>query len=70
MDNLFKLANKYSMLENDVRVATQQVLVTSRLARNDNAGSSKPSKQLRETDKGWDGQQQQSQANLTALNIS
>ena len=52
MDDLFKLANKYSMLENDIRVATQQVLVTSRLAKNDNAGSSKPSKQLRETDKG------------------
>ncbi|RVW69852.1 hypothetical protein CK203_060713 [Vitis vinifera] len=40
------------MLENDIRVATQQVLVTSRLAKNDNAGSSKPSKQLRQVDKG------------------
>ena len=29
MDDLFKLANKYSMLEDDVRTAIQQVLVTS-----------------------------------------
>ena len=28
MDNLFRCANKYSMLEDDVRAATQQVLVT------------------------------------------
>ena len=28
MDDLFKRANKYSTLEDDVRVATQQVLVT------------------------------------------
>ena len=42
MDDLFKLANKYSMLEDDVRAATQQVLVTSRPTRNDHAESSKP----------------------------
>ena len=27
MDDLFRRANKYSMLEDDVRVATQQILV-------------------------------------------
>ena len=42
MDDLFKRANKYFMLKDDIRVATQQVLVTSRLAINDHAGSSKP----------------------------
>ncbi|RVW66731.1 Retrovirus-related Pol polyprotein from transposon 17.6 [Vitis vinifera] len=30
MDDLFRRANKYSMLENDVRAATQQVLVAGR----------------------------------------
>ena len=28
MDDLFQCANKYSMLEDDIRAATQQVLVT------------------------------------------
>ena len=40
MNNLFKWANKYSMLEDDVRVATQQVLVTSWPSKNDSAKSS------------------------------
>ena len=31
MDDLFKRANKYSMLEDDVCETTQQVLVTNRL---------------------------------------
>ena len=42
MDDLFKRANKYSMLENNVRAATQQVLVTNWNARNDSIGNSKP----------------------------
>ena len=29
MDDLFKRANKYSMLEDDVRIATQQILITN-----------------------------------------
>ena len=29
MDDFFKQANKYSILEDDIRAATQQVLVTS-----------------------------------------
>ncbi|KAL6324418.1 hypothetical protein AAG906_013022 [Vitis piasezkii] len=51
------LANKYSMLEDDVRVATQQVLVTNRPIRNDHARSSKPLNQLRQVNKGRDSQQ-------------
>ena len=43
MDNLFRHANKYSMLEDDVRAATQKILVTGQLARNDMTRSSKPS---------------------------
>ena len=56
MDDLFRRANKYSMLEADVYTTTQQVLVTNRPTRNDHARSSKPSIQLRQTNKGWDGQ--------------
>ena len=33
MDDLFRRASKYSMLEDDVRAATQQVLVASQAAR-------------------------------------
>ena len=43
MDDSFKRTNKYSMLEDDVHAATQQVLVTSWLAKNDSARSSKAS---------------------------
>ena len=41
MDDLFRRANKYSMLEDDVRAATQQILVTGQLTRNDVERSSK-----------------------------
>ena len=33
MDDLFRRANKYSMLEDDVRAATQQVLVAGQASR-------------------------------------
>ena len=35
MDDLFRRASKYSMLENDIRAATQQVLVTGQAAKNE-----------------------------------
>lgn len=43
MDDLFRRANKYSMLEDDVRAATQQILVTGQSTRNNAARSLKPS---------------------------
>ena len=55
MDDLFKQANKYSMLEDDVRAATQQVLVTNCHTWHDHARSSKPSNQSRQANKGQDG---------------
>ena len=70
MDDLFKRANKYSMLEDNVHVATQQVLVTNWNARNDSIGNSKPENQCRKTGKEQDRQQQPTQASLTLLNIS
>ena len=47
MDDLFRCANKYSMLEDDVCTTTQQILVTEQPARNDAARSFKPSSQQR-----------------------
>ncbi|RVW31662.1 hypothetical protein CK203_092747 [Vitis vinifera] len=41
MDDLFQRTNKYSMLEVDVRAATQQILVTRQQAKNDVERSSK-----------------------------
>ena len=70
MDNLFIQANKYSMLEDDVRAATQQVLVTNQLAKNDSARSSKIVGQRRKTGKWQGGPEQLGQANLIPLNIS
>ena len=55
MVDLFKRVNKYSMLEDDIYVATQQVLVTSQPARNDSAGGSKLENQLRQAGKGGRG---------------
>lgn len=43
MDELFRQIDKYVMLEDDVQVASQQVLVTNRPAKNNKVGSSKPS---------------------------
>ena len=55
MDNLFRRANKYSMLEDDVRAVFQQVLVTNHLTKNDKVESSKPSNQSRQGNKKQDG---------------
>lgn len=59
MDDLFRWADKYSMLKSDVRTASQQVLVINHLAKNDKMGDSKPSNQLRQSNKRRDGRQQQ-----------
>ena len=41
MDDLFRHASKYSMLEDDVRAATQQILVAGQTSRSDVERSSK-----------------------------
>ena len=51
MDDLFKWAYKYSMLKDDVWAVTQQVLVTNRSTKDDEAGSSKPLNQLMQASK-------------------
>ena len=57
MKDLFRQENKYSMLKDNVRVATQHILVTNHQTKNDHVESSKPLNQLRQANKGWDGQQ-------------
>ncbi|RVW21318.1 hypothetical protein CK203_114346 [Vitis vinifera] len=56
MDDLFRRANKYSMLEDDVRAATQQVLVVGRPARNSMEGSNKPPDRPKPSDRKQKGQ--------------
>ena len=51
MDDLFKWTDKYSMLEDDVKATSQQVLVTNQSAKNDKARSCKPSNQMRQVAK-------------------
>ena len=65
MDDLFKKANKYSILEDDVYAATQQILVTNRPAKNDLAENFKTTSQQRQTGKRQDRPQQSNQATLT-----
>ena len=58
MDDLFRWVNKHFILENDVRAASQQVLVTNYLTKNDKVGSSKPLNQLRQANKRRNNRQQ------------
>ena len=53
MADLFRQADKYYMLEDEVRAASQQVLVTNRPTKNNEARSSKPLNQSRQASK-WD----------------
>ncbi|KAL6320236.1 hypothetical protein AAG906_005306 [Vitis piasezkii] len=52
------------MLKSDVRTASQQVLVINHLAKNDKMGDSKPSNQLRQSNRRRDGRQQQERINF------
>ena len=67
-DDLFKRVNKYPMLENDVQIASQQVLVTNRPTKNNEVKSSKFLNQSRQVSKRRASQQQQ--VRLTPLRIS
>ncbi|KAL6335432.1 hypothetical protein AAG906_029675 [Vitis piasezkii] len=70
MDNLFRRANKYSMLEDDVCTTTQQILVTSQPAKNDAIRNPKTVSQRRQSSRGQDEQCQPDQSNFTPLNVS
>ncbi|RVX09991.1 hypothetical protein CK203_013061 [Vitis vinifera] len=70
MDDLFRRANKYSMLEDDVRAATQQVLVTGRASRGDPERNAKPPDRPRLSDRRQEGPSRQDRPPLTPLSIS
>lgn len=70
IDDLFRLAKKYSMLEDDVRAATQQILVTGQSVRNDATRNLKPSSQRRPPEMRQGEQRQQEQSPLTPLTVT
>ncbi|RVW57893.1 hypothetical protein CK203_111585 [Vitis vinifera] len=55
MDDLFRRANKYSMLEDDVRAATQQVLVAGRSSGNNSERNTKPPDRPKPSDRRQEG---------------
>ena len=70
MDDLFWCASKYSMLEDDVRATTQQILVAGQLARNNSERSSKPPNQPRPSGRGQGEQSHSELPPLTPLTVS
>lgn len=65
MDDLFRRANKYSMLEDNVRAATQHVLVTNRPVKNDSATNPNVTDQQKQTGRGQAGPRQADQPRFT-----
>ncbi|RVW27119.1 hypothetical protein CK203_098953 [Vitis vinifera] len=55
MDDLFRRANKYSMLEDDVRATTQQVLVAGQASRSGTERNVKPPDRPRPSDQRQEG---------------
>ncbi|RVW24704.1 hypothetical protein CK203_082172 [Vitis vinifera] len=70
MDDLFRRANKYSMLEDDVRAATQQVLVAGRAFRGDAERNAKPPDRPGPSDRMQEGSSRPDRPPLTPLSIS
>nr|CAN70850.1 hypothetical protein VITISV_039360 [Vitis vinifera] len=70
MDDLFRRANKYSMLEDEVRAATQQVLVIGRPSRNDAERNTKPPDRPKPSNRRQEGPSCPERPPLTPLSIS
>ncbi|RVX15379.1 hypothetical protein CK203_009047 [Vitis vinifera] len=70
MDDLFRCANKYSMLEDDVRAATQQVLVVGQTSRSGTGSSAKLPDWPRPPDRRQEGPSCPERPPLTPLSIS
>ncbi|RVW50053.1 hypothetical protein CK203_104099 [Vitis vinifera] len=66
----FKRANKYSMLEDDVRAATQQVLVAGRPSRSNTERNTKPPDRPKPSDRRQEGPSRPEMPPLTPLSIS
>ena len=70
MDDLFRRANKYSMLEDDVRAATQQVLVAGQASRSGTERNAKLPDRPRPSDRRQEGPSLPERPPLTPLSIS
>ena len=70
MDDLFRRANKYSMLEDDVRAATQQILVAGQTLRGGPKRSAKITDRPRPSGRRQEVQNRPEQPPLTPLSIS
>ncbi|XP_034700969.1 uncharacterized protein LOC117925983 [Vitis riparia] len=70
MDDLFRHANKYSMLEDDVRAATQQVLVAGQPSKGNTEGSAKLPDRPRPSDRRQEGPSRPEMPPLTPLSIT
>ncbi|RVW17481.1 hypothetical protein CK203_085510 [Vitis vinifera] len=70
MDDLFRRANKYSMLEDDVRAATQQVLVAGRASRDNADRHAKPPDRPKPVDWRQDGPSRPNRPPVTPLSVS
>ncbi|XP_034694093.1 uncharacterized protein LOC117920593 [Vitis riparia] len=70
MDDLFRCASKYSMLEDDVRAATQQILVVGQAPRNGAKRSAKLPDRPRPSDRRQEGPSRPEMPPLTPLSIS
>ncbi|RVW16903.1 hypothetical protein CK203_088636 [Vitis vinifera] len=70
MDDLFRRANKYSMLEDDVRAATQQVLVAGRASRDNADRHAKPPDRPKPVDRRQDGPSRPNRPPVTPLSVS
>nr|CAN76325.1 hypothetical protein VITISV_011886 [Vitis vinifera] len=70
MDDLFRRANKYSMLEDDVRAATQQVMVAGQVARGGAERNAKLSDWPRPSDRRQEGPSRPERLPFTPLSIS
>ena len=70
MDDLFLHASKYSILEDDVLAATQQILVAGQTSRNDAERSSKLSNQPRSSSQRQEEQSRPELPPLTPLTVS
>ncbi|RVW16584.1 hypothetical protein CK203_069351 [Vitis vinifera] len=70
MDDLFRRANKYSMLEDDVRAATQQVMVAGQASRGGAERNAKLPDRPRPSDRRQEGPSRPERPRLTPLSIS
>ena len=70
MDDLFRRASKYSMLEDDVQAATQQILVAGQVSKSGAERSAKLLDRPRSSDRRQEGPSRPELPSLTPLSIS